>query len=113
MNMGSSFIDAGTVYGRTVEEAKAKRTGVDGHLPANDFPPVLLEDLETSRTVLKEIWTFQHNSIAKQLKDLNPTWDDEQLYQEARRIVISQIQHITTHEYLPLLIGKEAMVMLK
>lgn len=47
----------------------------------------------------------EHNRVAKLLWSLNPNWSDEKIYQEARRVVIAEIQHITYNEWLPLIVG--------
>ncbi|XP_055701010.1 peroxidasin isoform X2 [Phlebotomus papatasi] len=58
------------------------------------------------------IWFREHNRIAETLKVYNPHWDGETLYQEARKIVGAQMQHITYSHWLPLILGEEGMRML-
>ena len=41
------------------------------------------------------------------MKKLNPNWNDEILFQESRRILIAEYQHIIYNEWLPILIGKK------
>ncbi len=47
------------------------------------------------------IWMREHNRVCDELKTKNPLWNDEVLFQEARRIVIAKIENITFNEYLP------------
>jgi len=57
-------------------------------------------------TVLHTLWIREHNRLAKQLSHINPHWGDERIFQEARKIVIASIQHITYAEWLPALLGE-------
>ncbi|KAK0393430.1 hypothetical protein QR680_000209 [Steinernema hermaphroditum] len=63
-----------------------------------------------STASLHTIWIRHHNSIANQLLAINPKWTDEQLFEEARRIVIAQMQHVTYNEFLPIVVGRESWV---
>lgn len=60
-------------------------------------------------TVLQTIWLREHNLIADKLKNINKHWQDERLFQEARRILIAQFQHVTYTEFLPALLGHDLM----
>ena len=54
---------------------------------------------------LQAILLRKHNRLAKQLAIINPCWDDERLYQEARKIVGALVQIVTYEEFLPMLYG--------
>ncbi|XP_053207140.1 peroxidase-like [Panonychus citri] len=53
------------------------------------------------------IFVRRHNQHASGLARVNPRASDEILFQEARRLTIAELQHITYNEYLPVLLGSE------
>jgi hypothetical protein len=60
-------------------------------------------------TALQTLFMRNHNRIANALAQLNPTWTDQQLFQEARKINIGDYQNIIYTQYLPALLGAHAM----
>ncbi|XP_076376734.1 uncharacterized protein LOC117221488 isoform X2 [Megalopta genalis] len=57
-------------------------------------------------TTMHLLWARQHNKVADRLAGINPGWDDETLYQETRRIIGAQMQHVTYEEFLPIVLGE-------
>jgi len=55
------------------------------------------------------VWFRQHNFLAGELKRLNPSWLDEVVFQEARKIIGAQMQHVTYDHWLPHVIGEKGM----
>lgn len=55
------------------------------------------------------IWMREHNRIAEELGNLNPQWDDDKVYHEARKIVGAEMQHISYTEWLPKILGPQGM----
>ncbi|GBP47662.1 Peroxidase [Eumeta japonica] len=133
LNAVTSFLDLSVVYGSSDEVAKSLRTFTGGRLKVachhgEDFPPQAdnvtqtcdvaaskneLCDVRINQnpqlTSLQVLWLREHNRVADGLRDTNPHWDDDQLYNEARRITIGEHQHVTYNEYLPLQLGTVIM----
>ncbi|KAK3866246.1 hypothetical protein Pcinc_028210 [Petrolisthes cinctipes] len=132
MNQITSYLDASNVYGSNLKEMRELRTNTGGLLKDSNtarhlLPPKPSEcrdntgqhfcflagdsrvNEQPQLAVMHTIWMRQHNKLARELASLNPGWNDEVLYQEARRIVAAQMQHITYHEYLPIILGRRFM----
>lgn len=138
MNQVTSVIDASFVYGNAENETASLRmndgtgrlriqTSNFGDLlprsqdPANDqcsFPDTndicfeAGDPRANQHTVLASLHTIfmrEHNRIATQLRQINPQWNDERLFQETRRIVAAVVQIITYKEYLPITLGSDRM----
>ncbi|CAB0038190.1 unnamed protein product [Trichogramma brassicae] len=123
MNQVSHFLDASNVYGSTQADSRRIRSFEAGQLRVarhndRDYMPRNTDDDDlyvsgdqringdVQAAAMQTLWLREHNRVARALAKLNPHWSDETIYQEARRIVVAEIQHVTYHEWLPLLIGK-------
>ncbi|PAV72368.1 hypothetical protein WR25_17025 isoform A [Diploscapter pachys] len=129
VNLASSYLDGSAVYGSNQDRAKQLRTfrngllrtaGGIGELPYTDLNvPCQASDgrcavsgsdqvnILPGVTAMHTVFIKHHNKIALQLKELNRHWTDEKLYDEARKIVSAQIQHVTYNEFLPVLLGRD------
>ncbi|REK10022.1 MAG: PEP-CTERM sorting domain-containing protein [Planctomycetota bacterium] len=132
-NSISSYLDASAVYGSDQARADALRTMSGGRMKtsAGDLLPFNTDNLpnddngdpnrsayyvagdvraneQTGLTAVHTLFVREHNRLADQLSVDNPTWTDEQIYQQARRLVGAQIQSITYREFLPALLGSDS-----
>jgi hypothetical protein len=60
-------------------------------------------------TALQTLFLDNHNKIASELQQEHPGWSDEQLYQEARKINIAEYQAIIYNEWIPAVMGANAL----
>ncbi|CAI9737761.1 peroxidase [Octopus vulgaris] len=133
LNGATSFIDASQVYGSDLTRQTTLRTMTGGLMrstPTDDLD--LLPQSNTTFCLASEgnlcfiggdnrvnvqpmmmsqhtLFLREHNRIANALSTGHPDWTDEVVFQEARKIVISEMQHIAYDEYLPKVLGPEFM----
>ena len=58
-------------------------------------------------SVLHTVFLREHNRVASQLQQRNQAWSDERVFQEAKRFVNAEYQHIVYNEWLPVVLGKQ------
>ncbi|XP_040357587.1 peroxidase [Ixodes scapularis] len=133
----TSYLDLSQVYGSSTEDTLRLRLGqggllrtqtLDGEelLPRSFYPDSdRCSNLEKGEVCfragdervnehpalacLHTVWLRQHNKVARELARLNSLWDDERLFQETRRIVGAQWQHIAYSEWMLVVLGPDAM----
>jgi hypothetical protein len=132
INQITHFIDASNVYGSDDVRAAALRTN-DGtgklSVSAGDLPPFntaglpnaggtgpelfLAGDVRANEqvglTAMHALFVREHNRLAVEIAADDPMLTGEEIYQEARRIVGALMQVITYKEFLPALLGPNAL----
>ena len=58
---------------------------------------------------LHTLFNREHNRIAKELAKIKPSWTDDELYFETRKIVIAEMQHLVYNEWLPIMNQSRAL----
>lgn len=134
INEVTAWLDGSVIYGSSEARALALRTLEGGRLkmsagellPFNTMgldnqnrsplPPEQLfvagdvrvnENIEL--TAIQTVWLREHNRLAGLIQGANPILGDEEIYQQARRQVVAEFQHVTYNEYLPALLGQGAL----
>jgi hypothetical protein len=121
INRITAFIDGSQVYGsdqvtadrlRTFEGGRLVITD-DGLLPLGEDGQVIAGDVRASENIaltsIQTLFVREHNRLADKIVSTDPSLSDEAIYQQARAIVIGEIQAITYNEFLPALLGPQAI----
>ncbi|TNN71319.1 Eosinophil peroxidase [Liparis tanakae] len=91
----------------------ATRRRTTNDTSAREVPCFIAGDVRVDENIaLTSIHTLfmrEHNRLARELKRLNPQWDSETLYQEARKIMGAYTQVLVFRDYLPHIVGADAM----
>jgi len=131
INIITAWIDASNVYGSGQVRADALRTFVDGKLKtsAGNLPPYntaghpnggglspslfFAGDVRINEqiglTAIHALFVREHNRVADMIKASNPGLSDEDIYQWTRKVLGAEMQVITYEEWLPIIIGKDAI----
>ncbi len=131
----TSWIDASMVYGSDVERAAALRVGPDSPFlktSAGDLLPFNTDGLANANgpvadattlflagdvraneqlglTVMHTLFVREHNRLAALLQRKRRNASPEEIFQTARRLVVAEIQIISYNEFLPALLGPDAI----
>ena len=60
-------------------------------------------------TTLQTLFLDNHNRIATELHKEHPHWDDEKLFEDARKLNIAEYQSIVYNEWIPDVLGSKAL----
>lgn len=134
LNNLTSYVDGSMVYGSEDEVAIHLRAldgtgrmlmGADGLLPSAEETGVFVFDNgddpllfaagdvrvneQAGLTAMHTLFVREHNWWAERVANRFPNLSGEDIYQYARAVVIAEIQQITYNEFLPLLLGEDAI----
>jgi hypothetical protein len=131
VNEITAFIDGSVIYGSDHVRASELRlfsggllkTSVGDLLPFNDAglenaggtsnSLFLAGDVRANENAalcaMQTLWVREHNRVARRISAGKPSLSDEQVFQQAKSIVVAELQAITYNEFLPALLGDNAI----
>lgn len=121
INTITSYLDGSMVYGSDEATAASLRSFEGGRmltsegdlLPLDEDGFFLAGDVRVNEnaalTSMHTLWVREHNRLADEIAEADPTLSDEEIYQQARALVTAQIQAITYNQWLPALLGVDAI----
>ncbi|WP_420411762.1 peroxidase family protein [Roseibium sp.] len=115
----TSFLDASMVYGSDADTAAALRGDggklllTEDNLLVETEGGVLAGDVRAAENValtsMHTVFAREHNLWVERFARQDPGMSDDELYDAARIVVEAEIQAITFNEFLPLLLGEDAI----
>jgi choline dehydrogenase-like flavoprotein len=121
INADTHWWDGSQIYGTNAEQAQFVRSGQDGKLaigangraPLPDDPalnPATVPGWWLGLSLLRTIFTLEHNAICDRLRADFPAWSDETLFQRARLVNAALLAKIHTVEWTPAVISHPTTV---
>src|SRR4051812_26542576 len=123
INTVTGWLDGSQIYGSDAATAASLRTA-DGHMKmsAGDNLPIVNTDQgkafvagdvraqeNPDLTALQVLFVREHNFQVDQLHKEHPNWSGDMLYETAKAITTAEMVNITYSEFLPHLLGKDAI----
>src|SRR6185503_7368417 len=123
INTVTGWLDGSQIYGSDAATAASLRTA-DGHmkmsegdnLPIVDSPqgPAFAAgDVRAQEnpdlTALQVLFVREHNYQVDRLQEEHPRWSGDRLYETAKAITTAEMVNITYSEFLPHLLGEDAI----
>nr|AAA16245.1 peroxidase-like protein [Euprymna scolopes] len=133
LNTATGYIDASQVYGSDIDRQlllRAMEGGLMRTTPTDDLDLMPQDNSTFCRAAegnlcfiggdgrvnvqpmmmsLHHLFVREHNRLANIISSANPDWTDEVIFQETRKLVIAEMQHVTYNEYLPKIVGPTMM----
>jgi hypothetical protein len=121
INADTHWWDGSQIYGTTPEQQQFVRAGEDGKLavgangrpPLPDDPklnPAMVPGWWLGLSLMRTIFTLEHNAICDRLRADYPTWSDEALFQRARLVNAALLAKIHTADWTPAVISHPTTV---
>jgi peroxidase len=121
VNSITAFVDGSNIYGSSQAESDSLRSFEGGRLaesgsallPKDENGMYQAGDIRANENAalisMHTLWMREHNRVADGLAAENPEWNDETIFQEARKEVIASLQAVTYNEFIPAMIGENTL----